>query len=267
MARLTRNSYKRKIVLFGIFIFASIALISTGFAAWVMSTNAKESTKPGNVSVGEVKESNLKITEISLDGTQFVFEPSKGDNQGRVRVDLDADETKAYESLSVTLTATVSPKKYLGSLTIKLSVVETDAEHPTKFTDGIKKAVELNYIVLPECFSETGKVITFSGSDDAPEYNVNETIAFAWGAAFQVTDPMDPLKTINVNPSLYYDNYEEGLAVEDETVKKTLENLRACIYGYYDELNASGANRETIIESHKADTAPQFIITIEAKTN
>lgn len=267
MARLTRNSYKRKIVLFGIFIFASIALISTGFAAWVMSTNAKESTSPGNVSVGTVKDSSLKIKNIKLEGTQFVFEPSRGDNTGRVRVDADAEETKAYESLSVTLTGTVSLKKYLGSLTIKLSVVEPDSDHPTKFADGIKKAVELKYIVLPECFSKTGKVITFSGSDDATEYNINETIAFAWGDAFKVPNSLNPLETINVNPSLYYDDYAEGLAINDEDVKKTLEDLRACIYGYYDELNASGANREEIIESHKEDKAPQFIITIEAKTN
>ena len=40
MARLTRNSYKRKIILFAVFVFISIALISTGFAAWVMSNDA-----------------------------------------------------------------------------------------------------------------------------------------------------------------------------------------------------------------------------------
>lgn len=41
MAKLTKNSYKRKVILFGVLLFMSIALISTGFAAWIMSTNAK----------------------------------------------------------------------------------------------------------------------------------------------------------------------------------------------------------------------------------
>lgn len=44
MAKLTRNSYKRKIILFGVIVFMSIALISTGFAAWVMSQEKKAST-------------------------------------------------------------------------------------------------------------------------------------------------------------------------------------------------------------------------------
>ncbi len=252
MARLTRNSYKRKIIMFGIFIFAAIALISTGFAAWVMSTNAKDSTG-GNVSVGAVADASLKILNINLDGKQFVFEPSANDNSGRVRV----DETGAHESLTVKLTGTVAPKKYLKTLIIKLSVVETDTNNETKFTAGIKKAAELGYIDLPkEYFSETGKVIQFTGNDDGDNYSINETISFAWGKSFE-----------GVNPSIYYDENEEGKKVSDDEVKKTLEDLRACIYGYYDELYAQDADREQVIKNHANDTAPQFIITIEAKTN
>lgn len=254
MARLTRNSYKRKIIMFGIFIFAAIALISTGFAAWVMSTNAKDSTGPGNVSVGTVTDASLEININNKNAVgSFIFEPSEGDITGRVRV----DETGAHESLKVTLTGTVAPKKYLKTLIIKLSVVETDTNNETKFTAGIKKAAELGYIDLPkEYFSETGKVIQFTGNDDGDNYSINETISFAWGKSFE-----------GVNPSIYYDENEEGKKVSDDEVKKTLEDLRACIYGYYDELYAQDADREQVIKNHANDTAPQFIITIEAKTN
>ena len=52
MVKLTRNSYKRKIILFGVLIFASIALISTGFAAWIMSANASKD-KDGNITLDQ----------------------------------------------------------------------------------------------------------------------------------------------------------------------------------------------------------------------
>ena len=78
MAKLTRNSYKRKIILFGVIVFMSIALISTGFAAWVMSQEKKASTN-GNVTVGAVTEGNIEITldELTVnqkkETTQVVF--------------------------------------------------------------------------------------------------------------------------------------------------------------------------------------------------
>ena len=35
--KLTRKSYKRNIIVFGLMFFMGIALVSTGFAAWVLS--------------------------------------------------------------------------------------------------------------------------------------------------------------------------------------------------------------------------------------
>ena len=81
MAKLTRNSYKRKIILFGVFVFMSIALISTGFAAWVMSADDKVEDD-GNVDVGVVKDSTIDIIfddEDYIKNFEFLFEPAAGD--------------------------------------------------------------------------------------------------------------------------------------------------------------------------------------------
>ena len=78
MAKLTRNSYKRKIILFGVIVFMSIALISTGFAAWVMSQEKKQSTS-GNVTVGAVTEGNIEVTLDPLTVKDFKFEPKESD--------------------------------------------------------------------------------------------------------------------------------------------------------------------------------------------
>ena len=240
MARLTRNSYKRKIILFGVFVFMSIALISTGFAAWVMSSDAEDTTQ-GNVSVGIVNDASLKINvtnKADLEAFTFLFEPAKDDNTGRVRLDSDDPKT---EELTFTIEGNITNAEILATdgFTIEMLLPE-----------GMQKAIELNYIVAPECVGEA-KVITLDG-----EGNFSYTLTFKWGTAFE-----------GINPSLYFDNDEDGLAVSDAEVKTILEDLRACVFNYYDVLNTPGANRAEVIEEHKADELPKFTVTLIAKAN
>ena len=240
MARLTRNSYKRKIILFGVFVFMSIALISTGFAAWVMSSDAEDTTQ-GNVSVGIVNDASLKINvtnKADLEAFTFLFEPAKDDNTGRVRLDSDDPKT---EELTFTIEGNITNAEILADngFTIEMLLPE-----------GMQKAIELNYIVAPECVGEA-KVITLDG-----EGNFSYTLTFKWGTAFE-----------GINPSLYFDNDEDGLAVSDAEVKTILEDLRACVFNYYDELNTPGANRAEVIQAHEADELPKFEVKLIAKAN
>ena len=55
MAKLTKKSYKRKRVLMGLALFMSIALVSTGFAAWVISSSVEKEGE-GHVSAGTVSD-------------------------------------------------------------------------------------------------------------------------------------------------------------------------------------------------------------------
>ena len=244
MARLTRNSYKRKIILFGVFVFMSIALISTGFAAWVMSAD-DEVTDDGNVDVGVVKDSTIDIIIDDLEELQafnFLFEPAEGDVKAegnRVHLeDLGDGKTGAHESLKLVFSGSLTNPSNLATDGLKVQLV---------VPAGIRKAVELNYIVLPDCV-DAAKVITL-------EENGTFTcvVEFKWGSAFN-----------GINPSKYYDEDSTGKEVSNPEVRKTLENLRACVYGYYDALNADGADREAIIASHAADETPTFKLTITA---
>lgn len=176
MAKLTRNSYKRKIILFGVIVFMSIALISTGFAAWVMSQEKKQSTS-GNVSVGAVTEGNIEVTLDELIVKDFKFEPKEGDDTGRVR----SDRTN-FESLTVTVTGTIKNTQFLKEATIKMNV-----------KDAVKQAETAGYIILPECAnSEVVLTLTESGTN---EKKFSYDITFKWGSKFG-----------NVNPGEYYDS-------------------------------------------------------------
>ena len=250
MVKLTRNSYKRKIILFGVLIFTSIALISTGFAAWIMSANASKN-KDGNITVGTVTDANLKIEDPLLTQDKFLFEPKESDNTGRVR-----NDGTNFESLTTTLTTKVSPTTYISSLVIKLQA-------PAGVYDA--STAPFKYIVLPEGFENwtksddtyTGtKTLNITEVKKAGTYNLSEIIAFKWGEAFGFS-----------NPGEYFDRSDIMNTVNDDKVKETLENLRACVYGYYNELIAPGANRTEVIDNHKNAEAPKFTIIIEAKAD
>lgn len=178
MAKLTRNSYKRKIILFGVIVFMSIALISTGFAAWVMSQEKKQSTS-GNVTVGAVTEGNIEVIINPLTVKDFKFEPKEGDDTGRVR-----NDGTNFESLTVTVTGTIKNTQFLdvNNTTIKMNV-----------KDAVKQAETAGYIILPECAnSEVVLTLTESGTN---EKKFSYDITFKWGSKFG-----------NVNPGEYYDS-------------------------------------------------------------
>ncbi len=204
MARYTRNSYKRKIIMFGIMLFVSIALISTGFATWVLSTQSKKEDT-GNVIVGAVTDASFEITfDETVGDLNFIFEPKQGDESGRVR----ADKTGPWETLSITITGKITQYEYLGSFTVKMDI-----------SDDIKKLVTDKYIVAPACANAAVELTTTAGAITPNEdgtANFTYTITFAWGEKFG-----------GMNPSEYYDTDPTGMAVEDSVVKSTLQTFHS----------------------------------------
>lgn len=232
MAKLTRKSYKRKKMIAGVALFMSVALISTGFASFVISGQGKKDAN-GNVTVGTISDAGL---EISFDGevdtsnvATISFEPKEGDNSGRVR----AAATGPYENLEFTLSGTVANHTNLGTLTVKMSQVLGAEE-----TSGIKAAADANYITLPECWDTSTVVPVNSGA-------FSVTFKFGWGTKFG-----------GKNPCEYYDEVAEGQAVSDGNMKAELLKFRKMVYGT-DEANA---NSSTL-------TAPRFLIEFVATAN
>lgn len=182
MAKLTRNSYKRKIILFGVIVFMSIALISTGFAAWVMSQEKKQSTS-GNVTVGAVTEGNIEVILDELTVKDFKFEPKESDTTGRVR-----NDGTNFESLTVTVTGTIKNTQFLKEATIKMNV-----------KDAVKQAETAGYIILPECAnSEVVLTLTESGTN---EKKFSYNITFKWGSKFGGENPGEYYDSAAFNPS------------------------------------------------------------------
>ena len=210
MAKLTRNSYKRKIILFGVIVFMSIALISTGFAAWVMSQEKKQSTS-GNVTVGAVTEGNIEVILDPLTVKDFKFEPKESDTTGRVR-----NDGTNFESLTVTVTGTIKNTQFLKEPTIKMNV-----------KDAVKQAETAGYIILPECAnSEVVLTLTESGTN---EKKFSYNITFKWGSKFGGENPGEYYDSAAFNPSEEELSSFEGTQEEKITayIKSVLDAFHA----------------------------------------
>lgn len=210
MAKLTRNSYKRKIILFGVIVFMSIALISTGFAAWVMSQEKKQSTS-GNVTVGAVTEGNIEVILDPLTVKDFKFEPKESDTTGRVR-----NDGTNFESLTVTVTGTIKNTQFLKEATIKMNV-----------KDAVKQAETAGYIILPECAnSEVVLTLTESGTN---EKKFSYNITFKWGSKFGGENPGEYYDSAAFNPSEEELSSFEGTQEEKITayIKSVLDAFHA----------------------------------------
>lgn len=263
MAKLTKKSFKRKRLLMGLALFMSVALISTGFAAWVISSSVTKEGD-GNVSAGTVSDKSLELEINDADnlGT-FKFEPKEEDKSGRVR--YDGVEGNC-ESLSVTVTGKITKNAdYLGDLTLQLVEINKDTGQPYAIEDsGLYKAAGKDYITLPECFY---KPIKLNADDvdyyDPTTYEFSYTITFGWGSKFY-----------GVNPGYFYDGldadgneYAEGegaeavaaaALIEDPEMIETLVDIRNVIYN----------TNETMVEQvENGTTGPQYQVIVKATTN
>ena len=234
MAKLTRKSYKRKKIAFAAVILGGVALVSSGFAAWVLS-NTKDTEGTGKVNVGEIVDSSLTMkVEYKIKGAEgdytligenkvggnYCFDAAKNDTTGRIKY-LRGDG----EQLSILYKVTIESKENVFS---ELKVT-------FKHNDTIDQAVNNGFIVAPEGFYETKKADsettyeggkTFSGSDftsnggkgsGEQKWSWTTTtdieVAFKWGSTFG-----------GENPGLYFDS-EKGKATSFESMSSTMNAL------------------------------------------
>ncbi len=234
MAKITRKIARRRRIVFGVAIFASVGLTSTGLAVFALTTNASSST-PGNVDVGNLSDTPLSITLGFSEDSQssFYFEPLPGFDY------VYPSGTTDVENLSVTIEGTVGSISRLNKLSVELESHQ-----------GITNAVNGGYIVAPECYqnevilyekagnysinADNGNDGIFINPDDPDTYIFRYTITFTWGEQFY-----------GLNPAEYYQGvidlaYEDGGYYEGEAAindaKETLERMRAAFVDYkYDE--------------------------------
>ena len=252
--KLTRKSYRRKLIMFGAAIFMSLALTATGFAAWILSNDAKKDQN-GSVEVGAVAETSIELSDITFDKTTdtqqeiktFYFEPLATDNQGRVR--YDNKNKPAPEDLDININFSLNNYQIVGDLYVEFKIPATiqaaiDAGYITLVGEYQKLGTEVikvgekdvTYQVykysIGSTISETGKTsdnivsYTYAKTGDVEKIDVVMTLKFAWGAKFGATEGV-----AGQNPGIYFDTHEVGKNVEFATVKNELNTMKALMHG------------------------------------
>ena len=237
MARLTRKSFKRKRILLGICMFISIAMISTGFAAWVISTDANKEVT-GNVNVGTITEAQMEFIDVKLSNDSFNFEALESDNTGRVTADFKDDAV--YENLVIVVSGKISNADYLSKVTIDFTI-------PAK----VIEAANQGYITLPNNVTDDNNDGVYSAevstsTVDADGFVTFEfTLQFGWGAIFG-----------EMNPGLYYDTEGKGKEIAEDVMMQTLGQFYMLVYEATDYSTATANG-----------TAPTFKIVLKATAN
>jgi hypothetical protein len=228
MSKITRRSYKRKKIVMGLALFGAIGLVSTGFAAWVLSASATDN-QSADIKVGMVEENNMKFQNVKISGIDtnpesstvgqlvelaegdriYSFNPAYNDNNGRVRFGRGAENKDIGERLSLKITGEINQAQNLDTLTITLDEV----------SDKIQEAVTKGYINLP-VFDNSGD-ISYTIVDPAAAVQVARfevDVAFTWGDTFG-----------GVNPGVYYDEDVNGKLIGIDEVQSTLEDMHSLL--------------------------------------
>lgn len=250
--KLTRKSYRRKLILFGAAIFMSLALTATGFAAWVLSNDARKE-QSGSVEVGAVTETSVELSEITFDKdaskndiNTFYFEPLADDNQGRVRYDSKA---ALSEDIDINIHFSLNNYQIVGDLYVEFKIPATiqaaidagyialDGQYEKLGTEVIKVGEkDVTYQVykynIGNSISATGKTAdnivsyTYTKTGEVEKIDVTMALKFTWGEKFGATED-----AAGLNPGIYFDTHETGKAVPFETVKNELNTMKALMHG------------------------------------
>lgn len=229
MAKLTRRSYKRKKVAFAAVILGGVALVSSGFAAWILTGNANQGNT-GGVNVGTVQNDTLKMKVYCTDdsggkkgdaivdkdgtGDYFSFDADEKDTKQNINTDLETHPDRIYYGSRISESG--HPEKLSNTYIIEVTS-KTDSLGSFNITMGtgdksFDSAVNAKFITLPDCFKSGGVVVspetsgnwpgTVSGltndnckisktGDEATGFTwtFTYTISFKWGDRFNGKNP------------------------------------------------------------------------------
>ena len=177
---------------------AAASMIGTGFAAWIITSNA-EQTASGQFNVEQVTEKGVEITAtFAQDEGVINFLAPENATEGWLTSDSSLEE-KLSTVLTVDFTLT-------GAGAASDFVVTYDINY-----SSVQAAITAGYITAPTLTVGDGSLQAFDATD------TTVTIAFDWGTAFD-----------GENPYTYY-NALENNATNRAAAKTALEALYTAV--------------------------------------
>lgn len=173
---------------------AMVALIGTGFSAWVIGNqNTKTDAGDITVSVGDVHDAELTFTAKIGSNNAVSFDAKAKEDCAEGAI-APGEDSVNREDLSFTIDYTIVAGANSGfdKSTYKVAAYLTDTS-----ATQLDEAVKAGYVVLPTNLKETKSAADISIADasssgsDKVTYTGTITFNFTWGATFYGKNPCD----------------------------------------------------------------------------
>ena len=240
MRKEMNSKSKRKWVAGGLAAFASVALLTTGFATWIVGTNNMAVNKETMVNVATAQNASIELSmEISTENSKIRFAETSapvGEN-AFVRVDsADGDLTLNFTSIKVTYgnDSGFIPSQYKLGFTVtnitKNSLDVTNSANTVALDTFDRPSDSYSYFQAPkEILLDDSNGTTDPGAT-VSTYTFKDqalNIPFLWGTAFG---------NGTQSPATFYNNYFNGhesekTAANAEIVRSELAAMYAALDG------------------------------------
>lgn len=275
MKKVTRHAFSKKAIMITASLFVTLALITTGFAAWLISSGASDEGT-GNITTATIDDARLGLTVAMAEGKDFVcFGPQADDTVPHIMYEAPKEgEKDDREVLTATVTGTINNYDRLKEFNITIKISDkalTAAGYTwTETNEGSLKnrtytynagnacislpeyAVDTDgrFLPLPSDTSKTTAPKTISARDSMFTDGTTENekkftfdVTFGWGEKFK-----------GCNPGKYLDREVDDAHLPDKTYtvnekKEIMTELRSLF----------------VDESGNVDAANlKFVVTVEA---
>lgn len=219
MKRNIKNSSKRKWIVGGVAFFGAVALLTTGFATWVIGVNQTSSDLEVGVTVDSAKNESVKFTaNVKENDTLTLAEDTTENNASGLQNNIiKIEKGSATPDFTVVVEYTVdigSSLKATGITFTMTPIAATSSLTSTEVPSGLEDR-GTNYIEFAETDS-TQYTYDFDSdiTSDSPTKQGEVTLTFEWGNFFGDTTPTG-----------YYNNltYTDKVAAASKIEKELLD--------------------------------------------
>ena len=205
MKKSIKKSSRRKWVVGGVAFFGSIALLTTGFATWVVGVQQKQAEGDINVTVNTTTNESIKLeAELSGGDAAITLAETVAKTDGKIINEKEPVNNAldiTFKTLKITMGKNATKPNGL-KMTIDTSANKNQQIIATKyeFSDHSGES-GLTYIAAPESIvldttAETGTVTETTEGQNIVWEITNKTFTFKWGTYFD-----------NVSPCNYYNSF------------------------------------------------------------
>lgn len=213
-----RRTYKN-LVAIAIASFTSIALISTGLAAFVLVRESQVETE-GNIVVGEIVDNQITLTLPTVTRS-IILEPEKNDKYGYIQ--SDGIDPVLTHTVTGDIKVESGDNRTVANVDLKYRVnIKNDGGSVANddFIDDFIDANRLSFVTPFAGLSAENTLTITPDANDDKEGSFSFTFGFVWGTEYN-----------SKNPSVHYDD------VIDALQEKTPANINGVLATATDEIS------------------------------